>query len=150
MIALDTNILVYAITDDDARQRHVAACDLLDRIAHLRAIVPLQVVGEFLNVCKKRKQISYTAAIERGDKILQIYRCIGTTKPDYLRAAITSHRYRLQYFDALIVIVALRAGATVLFSEDMQDGVQVEGLTIVDPFNPENADLIESLCTASG
>ena len=150
MIALDTNILIYATTDDDARQRHLAACDLLERIAHLRAIVPLQVVGEFLNVCRKRKQLSYTSAIERADHILRVYRCIATTRPDYLRAAIAAHRFRLQYFDALIVTVALRAGATLLFSEDMQDGFHMEGLTIVDPFNPANADLIEALVAPSG
>lgn len=150
MIALDTNILIYAITDDDAQQRHQAACDLLDRIAHLRAIVPLQVVGEFLNVCRKRKRLSYTAAIDRSDHILRVYRCIAATRPDYLRAAITAHRHRIQYFDALIVTVAARAGATVLLSEDMHDGVQIDGLTVLNPFNPANAEAIAELLAPSG
>lgn len=142
MIALDTNILVYAITDDDGAGRHTAACDLLEALAQTPAIVPLQVVGEFLNVCKRRKRASYTSAIERADHILRMYRCVASTPPDYLRAAIMAHRYRLQYFDALIISVAMRAGATILLSEDMQDGQVIEELTIVNPYAASNKNVL--------
>lgn len=149
MIALDTNILIYAITDDDEKGRHEAACDLLERIAKVRAIVPLQVVGEFLNVCKKREQLSYTAAIERADYIMRMYRCPPSIPADYLRAAIKAHRYRIQYFDALILAVAERVGATMLLSEDMQDGQRIDGLTILNPFNAANATLLDDLLGAA-
>jgi predicted nucleic acid-binding protein len=142
LIALDTNILIYAITDDESDERHQKACDLLEQIAHLQAIVPLQVVGEFLNVCKKRKRSSYTSALERADRILRMYNCIASSPPDYLRAAIMSHRYKIQYFDALILTVAARAGATVLLSEDMQDGLETSGLRVVNPFVAGNDGVI--------
>ena len=145
MIAIDTNILVYAITDDESDARHQKACDVLAQIAHLHAIVPLQVVGEFLNVCKKRKRSSYTSAIERADRILRMYNCIASTPPDYLRAAVTSHRYKIQYFDALIITVAARAGATILLSEDMQDGLEVAGLRVVNPFVVGNEGVIAEM-----
>ncbi len=138
MIALDTNILIYAVTDDEADGRHGLACDLLVRLAPIPVILPLPVVGEFLNVCRKRKQSSFTAALERADKMIRVYNCVAAMPPDYLRAGTTSHRYQIQFFDSLILTVAARAGATILLSEDMQDGLVVEGVRIVNPFIPVN------------
>ena len=43
-------------------------------------------------------------------------------------------RYRFAYYDALIVAAALDAGCATLYSEDLQDGQRIEGLTLVDPF----------------
>lgn len=49
-------------------------------------------------------------------------------------------RYGFSYYDSLIVAAALDAGCKTLYSEDLQHGQQVEGLTIVDPFSaPANA-----------
>jgi predicted nucleic acid-binding protein len=46
-----------------------------------------------------------------------------------------AERYGLSIYDAMIVASALVAGCTTLWSEDMQDGLVVEGqLRIVNPF----------------
>ena len=42
----------------------------------------------------------------------------------------------LAYHDALIVVAALDAGCTTLYSEDLQDRQRIEGLTVVNPFGP--------------
>ncbi len=142
MIALDTNILIYAITDEEADGRHQLACDVLLKIAPSYPILPLPVVGEFLNVCRKRKRASFTAALDRADHMIRKYNCISAIPPDYLKAGTMSHRYRIQYFDALIITVARRAGATILLSEDMQDGLEVDGLRVVNPFVTGNVAVI--------
>jgi len=44
-------------------------------------------------------------------------------------------RYSLSYWDSTIVAAALNSGAEVLYSEDMQHGLTVEGrLEIRNPF----------------
>ncbi len=49
-------------------------------------------------------------------------------------SALRSH-YSLSYFDSMIVAAALATHSTVLYSEDMQDGLVIdEQLTIVNPF----------------
>ena len=54
--------------------------------------------------------------------------------PDIL-AAIDLHRlHKLSFWDALVVRAAQQAGCTVLYSEDMQNARQVDGLRIVNPF----------------
>jgi predicted nucleic acid-binding protein len=46
-----------------------------------------------------------------------------------------AERYRLQFFDGLMIAVALANRATTLYSEDMQHGLVVDdSLTILNPF----------------
>jgi predicted nucleic acid-binding protein len=41
---------------------------------------------------------------------------------------------KLSFWDALVVVAAARAGATVLYTEDMNDGQEVLGVRISNPF----------------
>ena len=52
----------------------------------------------------------------------------------YDRALDVQARYRYSFYDSLIVASALDAGCTRLYSEDLQDGQRIEGLTIENPF----------------
>jgi hypothetical protein len=52
------------------------------------------------------------------------------------------NRHMLQFFDALIIAVSARAGATVLLSEDMQDRLEMAGLRVVDRFVAGNEGVI--------
>ena len=50
-------------------------------------------------------------------------------------AAIDLHRLQqISFWDALVVRAAGQAGCVVLFSEDMQDRREVDGVRIVNPF----------------
>lgn len=137
MIALDTNILVYsaAATDDP---RHLKALDLLDGLGASGAIVPLPVLGEFINACRKKQLAPSELLAARLAVWTEAFDCFPATVDDYRVAAVLADIHKLQYFDALIVTVARRAGATLLLSEDMQDGLVVDGLTIVNPFDAAN------------
>ena len=53
-----------------------------------------------------------------------------------------AEKYQMQFFDALIVVITRRAGATILISEDMQDGLEIDGLRIVNPFAAANETLL--------
>ncbi len=51
------------------------------------------------------------------------------------KAAIDLSRYnKLAFYDGLIIAAAVRAGCNVLYSEDLQDGREMESLTIRNPF----------------
>jgi predicted nucleic acid-binding protein len=43
-------------------------------------------------------------------------------------------RYRYGFYDSLVIAAALDAGCTRLYSEDLQDGQRIEGLTVENPF----------------
>jgi predicted nucleic acid-binding protein len=44
-------------------------------------------------------------------------------------------RYQLSVYDAMIVASAHQAGCKALYTEDLQDGMAILGLTIRNPFN---------------
>jgi len=43
-------------------------------------------------------------------------------------------RYKFSFYDSLIIAAALAARCTRLYSEDLQHGQRIDGLTIEDPF----------------
>jgi predicted nucleic acid-binding protein len=52
-----------------------------------------------------------------------------------LRASILRERFAFSFWDSTIVASALHAEASVLYSEDMQDGLVVENrVRIINPF----------------
>ena len=147
MIALDSNILVYAQQRDDTQGRDLAAFDIIAKASLRGAIVPLQTLGEFLNVCRTKLTVTPQDAIDQVLDYAQLFDCPATEVHDLTAAAVLADRYRLQFFDALIVTVASRAGATLLLSEDLQDGFEFQGLRIMNPFAPANLAELASLLT---
>lgn len=133
MIALDTNILIYGMIEAQD-PRHFLALELIEQLAIAQVIVPLPVFGEFLNACRKRKLMPSDEAQNCCRLWTDVYDCPSAIFPDYVGAARASARYNFQYFDALILVISRRAGATILLSEDMHDGLVIDGLTIVNPF----------------
>ena len=51
-----------------------------------------------------------------------------------------AERYRLQFWDAVIISVCDAHGVSALFTQDMQDGQRIGGLRIVNPFNADEVD----------
>lgn len=145
MIAFDTNVLIYAEDPNDRGGRHDRAASILSRLAMVEAMVPVQVLGEFINVCRKKALISPDLAMRKVANYAQAFDTPQTEVADIQQASLIAGRYNLQFFDALIIAVAMRSGATVLLSEDMHDGLQIEGLAVLNPFNPANAERLALL-----
>ena len=59
---------------------------------------------------------------------------VNPTRALYQRGLDLQTRYRFSFYDSLIVAAALDAGCKTLYSEDLQHGQRVEGVTITDPF----------------
>jgi predicted nucleic acid-binding protein len=128
---LDSNVLVYAFTDDP---RAAAAQALLQR----GCAISVQGLNEFANVA--RRKLGKLWQELRGDLA-----AIRTLCPAILPVDLDTHeaalrlaeRYGFAMFDALMVASALQAGSTTLWSEDMQDGMLIDGkLRIANPFRP--------------
>lgn len=142
MIAIDTNILIYAQIANIEDPRHQIAVALLKKLAFVDATIPVQVLGEFLNVCMRKLGIAPIAAIEQAEDFLKIFYCPTTEAADLIEATALIARFRFTFFDAVVCTIALRVRATILLSEDMHDGLDVNGLKIVNPFAPANETLL--------
>lgn len=51
------------------------------------------------------------------------------------RAVAYAKRYMADIYDASIIAAAVLAGCTTLYTEDMQDGQVIDGLTIRNPYS---------------
>ncbi len=143
-VALDTNIIIYAF-DQSNRSRHDIARRILKRAVGARAIVPRQVLGELLNVAHRKRRMSVAEARRAAELLAAELTVADTTQETLLGASQWAERLQLQYFDALICTVAAAAGARWLVTEDMQDGLSVDGLTVIDPYRPDNAARVDEL-----
>jgi predicted nucleic acid-binding protein len=142
LIAFDTNILIYVLENDINDPRHVTALNLIDQSCKSGAVIPFPVIGELFNVCRKKKIANVTELTSRIAMWMTALTGAPAIFEDYLSAAELSKFHNLQYFDALIIAVASRAGATILLSEDMHDGLEIDGLRVINPFVSANETLL--------
>lgn len=126
---LDTNVLIYAFTTD---QRSVAAQALLAK----GGVIGVQCLNEFANVARRKLGMDWPELHEALDAIRTLCRTILPLDVDtHAEGLRLAERHGFSIFDALITATALRAGCGVLFSEDLQHGLVIDGrLRIVDPF----------------
>jgi predicted nucleic acid-binding protein len=124
----DTNIVVYAFLDVARRER------ALDLVAS-GGVISAQVLNEFTNVARRKRQRDWSD-IERAIAVIRArFPDIVPLTADTHGAALDLARdHGLAFYDALIVAAAIEAGCDTLFSEDMQHGRVIAGLTIVNPF----------------
>ena len=52
----------------------------------------------------------------------------------YQKSPEVCFHYRFSFSDALIIAAATEAGCKTLYSEDLQQGPRIEGVTITNPF----------------
>jgi predicted nucleic acid-binding protein len=126
---LDSNILVYAFTTDP---RAATAQALLER----GCIISVQGLNEFTNVARRKLGMPWDEVRDALSAILAVCRTIipidVETHADALRIA---ERYGCAIFDELMVASAVRADCSILWSEDMQDGLVIDKrLRVVNPF----------------
>jgi predicted nucleic acid-binding protein len=129
----DTNVLIYA-DDKDVPAKQRKALDLIAEHRRTRTgVVSLQVLQEYFVTVTKKLRVD-AAIARRKVELLSEFDVASPEVADIL-AAIDLHRlHSFSFWDALILRAAKQAGCSVLFSEDMQDRREIDGVRIVNPF----------------
>ena len=126
---LDSNILIYAVGDDESR-RAVA-----DALIGQASVLSAQVLAETAAVLGRKFGLPATSIEQILSAITARVHCEPLTIDVVLAAVRLSARLGYSHYDSQIVAAALGAGCDVLYSEDMQHGQVIDGrLTIVNPF----------------
>jgi predicted nucleic acid-binding protein len=125
----DSNVLVYLASGDAAK------ADRDEALVARGGAISVQVLNEVANVARRKMQMSWPDT----QALLTSLRGLLTVHPLTLDIHDTglalAMRYELSLYDAMIAACALHAGCKTLWSEDMQDGMTIEGaLRIVNPF----------------
>lgn len=125
----DTNVLLYAFSADTAKAEKAEAL-----LAH-GGVVGVQVLNEFTSVARRKMNMAWSEI----EDVLSLIRRRCSVRPLTLQvheqALKLAPRHGLSWYDALVVSAALEAGCPELLSEDLHDGLLVDGtLRIRNPF----------------
>ena len=130
----DTNILVYAATEQDIRKRDIAR-ELITHAIEVNhdGYISTQVLQEFCNAMYKKT----SRTKEQIDSMIDYFRELLATDVTIdlvRRAMVIKEEYDIQFYDALIVATALKLGCHEIVSEDFNEGQLYCGMAIVNPF----------------
>lgn len=133
---LDTNVLAYCF-DDRAPQKQSRANELVREGLELRqAVISYQVVQEFINVALRNfePKMPFDDVRQYCAGVLRPLLAVSSSMALTHRALDVAERYRLPWYDCLLVAAALEARCDVLYSENWQHLQRIESLQIVNPF----------------
>jgi predicted nucleic acid-binding protein len=125
---LDTNVLVYALSDDARRER---ALELLAA----GGTISVQVLNELANVLHRKLRRSWPEIEVAIDELVDLLRpAVPLTAAIHRSGRWIARDHGFAFYDGLIVAAAIESGCDTLFNEGLQDGRRVAGLLITNPF----------------
>lgn len=135
-IFVDTNVLVYSRdASEPSKQKKAIAW-----IAHLwrekNGCVSFQVLNEFYITVTKKLQPGIDQKNAREDiRSLLAWHPIPVDDRVIYGAWHIQDRYKLSWWDALIVSAAQVSKCRYLLTEDLQENLNMGGIEIINPFN---------------
>lgn len=132
---VDTNVLIYAY-DVDAGTKHAVAKALLKELWVTRdGMVSTQVLQEFYVNATRKIRTPLPKPVARAVIADYIPWCVAPVAPaDITSAFALEDAAQIGFWDALIIAVAARSGATRMVSEDLNAGQSIGGVRIENPF----------------
>ncbi len=135
-VFFDSNVLIYAFGESEQIKATVAQELLLEGGALQNAVISYQVLQECVNVALKKFKplLSSDEANAFLDEVVADLEVVPWSL-DLLKIGLElKQRFQLAWYDSLIVAAALEAKCDTLYTEDLQHGQVIDGLTIVNPF----------------
>jgi predicted nucleic acid-binding protein len=132
---LDTNVLIYAY-DRSAGRKHQLAMELTQRVwEEGNGVLSTQVLQEFCATVQRK--LPGRLSLENTFRVLREYLAwnVVTNSPAAVLQAIEiQSRYKVSFWDALILQSAGAGGAEILYSEDFSHGQMYGKVRVVNPF----------------
>jgi predicted nucleic acid-binding protein len=133
---LDTNIFVYSFDPDSPGKSQRARELIRQAVDTRRGIVSYQVVQEFFNVAFRKfaQPIKFADAEQFLTTVFRPLLAIHSSQALFIEAMQLREKYRLPWYDSLVLASALEGECSALYSEDFQHGQKFEALRIANPF----------------
>jgi predicted nucleic acid-binding protein len=132
---LDTNIIVYAFDASAKRKHDVAERILIDLWDSGRGVVSTQVLQEFYVTVTQKipKPLERKLAIQTIKDLLH-WDIVVNDGNAIIEAVDIQARYKYSFWDAMIIQAAIRSGADLILSENLDSGRKIHGLSLRNPF----------------
>ncbi|RWX79117.1 PIN domain-containing protein [Neorhizobium lilium] len=123
----DTNILLYLASGE------VEKAEAAEKAVSLGGTISVQVLNEFAHVARRKLQFSWAETRDFLSTVQGLLTVVPLTVTLHERGLEIAERYGFSIYDSMILAASLESGCDVLFTEDLQDGMQIEGLSIINP-----------------
>ena len=131
-IFIDSNIWLYLFLQDESKKFKIAEQYILENTNN-PIFISYQVINEVTNQLLRNNfdEIIVKKNIEYFFKICTIQ---NFSKEIILLASSLREQHSFSFWDSMIVSSALNSGSNILASEDMQDGLKINNMVIVNIF----------------
>ena len=131
---VDTNILIYA-HDTSTGMKHQRARRLVEGLwTSGQGVLSTQVLQELC--VNLRRKVARPLAVDEIRRLIHDYmswQVVVNTAEDVIQALEIEVRYKTSFWDALILEAAERAGAAILYSEDLAVKQRYGAVKVVNP-----------------
>jgi predicted nucleic acid-binding protein len=125
----DTNVLLYLLSEDHSK------ADKAEELLSAGGVVSVQVLNEFASVANRKFAMKWGEVRYCLEPFRLVLRIEPLTVDTHDQALDIAERYKVSFYDALIIAAARLAGCSRLYSEDLQHRQVFEkSLTVVNPF----------------
>ena len=140
LVFVDTNIFIYTFDEAAAGKQQAATSWLAELWQSQRGRISFQVLQEFyVNVAQKWPEAREQVREKVRD--LLAWGPVAVDRDLIERSWVIQDRYRLSFWDALIVAAAGSASCRYLLTEDLQAGQDFDGVLVVNPFQTDPGSL---------
>lgn len=133
-VFVDTNVFLYSIDDSPAAsEKREVAPEILRTEPWGWSV---QVAAEFFVNATSNKR-SFRLTTDLAESLVETWLRFPTAEitPDIVRVAMTLHRrFQTSYWDSAILAAAKQLGCHTVYSEDLNDQQNYDGVTVVNPF----------------
>jgi len=130
----DTNLLIYADDADAGAKGQRARALIQDALKTRTLVLSTQVLQEYFVVATRKLGLSASHARQR----VELYASLDMVSVNahlILEAIDRVRLHHLSFWDALIIGAASAAGCKRVFTEDLNAGQLIDGVTVENPFS---------------
>jgi predicted nucleic acid-binding protein len=129
---VDTNVLVCLASADAAK------ADRAERVIAAGGTISVQVLNELANVARRKMRMSWPETRNLLATIRGLLSVEAMTVETHELGIALAERYGFSLYDGMVAASAVLSGCETLWSEDMQDGMTIDGrLRIRNPFRSD-------------
>lgn len=116
---IDTNVLIYWV-DDSTR------ADMVEQLLAQQSVISVQVLNEFANVLHRKRAMRLEDIKTLCMTLTDTCEVLDLSLRTHQTALALMARYNFSVYDANIVAAAVLGDCAILYSEDMQDGLNIK------------------------
>ncbi|WP_071332603.1 PIN domain-containing protein [Burkholderia contaminans] len=126
---VDSNVVLYLLSEDETK------ADRVESLLLRRPTISVQVLNEVASVCSRKLRMPWIDVGQFLEPIRSLCRVVPISVDTHDLGRKLAERHGLSFYDACIVASASIEGCEYLYTEDMHDGLCVEGGPVLkNPF----------------